>query len=68
MATKRLAPGQRLKRWRTSNDMQQAEVAKCFGVTVSAVSEWERGTRTPRLPTLVLMARMDIMPVDAWVS
>jgi transcriptional regulator with XRE-family HTH domain len=53
----RLKEGQRLKRLRTSLDLTQKELAREFGVTPGAITQWELGDRT--IPGSVLRL-MDI--------
>ena len=66
MARKKLPPNERLRAWRADKGLRQAEVADMFGVTTSAVCDWEKGTRIPRLPTLLRMHREGIIEIEAW--
>ena len=58
---------QLLRKWRTDRDLLLRDIAEDFGVTIQAVSEWERGTRTPRLPTLIKMHELGIVDIQEWV-
>jgi transcriptional regulator with XRE-family HTH domain len=48
--------GDRIKLWRTTHKMSQAELAEAVGVTKAAVSEWENGKSTPRQHIQVAIA------------
>jgi transcriptional regulator with XRE-family HTH domain len=43
-----------LKTWRVINDWSQAQLASVLGVTIQAVSRWERGIR--EIPSFLYLA------------
>jgi transcriptional regulator with XRE-family HTH domain len=43
-----------LKKWRVKNDWSQSQLAAILGVTIQAVSRWERGTR--EIPSFLYLA------------
>lgn len=43
-----------LKKWRLKNDWSQAQLARVLGVTMQAVSMWERGVRS--IPSFLWLA------------
>ncbi|HUV51320.1 MAG TPA: helix-turn-helix transcriptional regulator [Anaerolineae bacterium] len=43
-----------LKKWRLKNDWSQEQLASALGVTIQAVSRWERGTR--KIPSFLFLA------------
>ena len=47
-----------LERMRRDAGLTQGELAELLGVDRSTVAKWETGKSTPRLPTLVEMARL----------
>lgn len=48
--------GMRIQELRNGRNMKQAEFAKLLGVTKSAVSSYENGTRLPSYEVLIKMA------------
>ena len=49
--------GERIKLWRTTHKLSQAQLAEAVGVTKAAVSEWESGKSSPRQLHQVAIAR-----------
>jgi len=43
-----------LKKWRVKNDWSQSQLGAILGVTIQAVSRWERGTR--EIPSFLYLA------------
>jgi transcriptional regulator with XRE-family HTH domain len=48
---------QKIKELRSAKRMSQAELGDIVGVTRAAVQQWERGTTTPSLENLSILAR-----------
>lgn len=51
-----------VKNIRAKIGMSQRQFANTFGFSVSAVRHWERGDRTPRGPSLVLLRLIEKAP------
>jgi transcriptional regulator with XRE-family HTH domain len=49
--------GKRLKELRSLNDISQAELAKCLGVTTSTVGLYETDSRNPSFEVLTKMSK-----------
>lgn len=56
---------QNIVRLRKANGMTQEQLAEALGVTFAAVSKWERGAATPELDTIVELADLFCVSVDA---
>lgn len=50
--------GQRLKQLRKQNDLSQKDVAQHLKITVSALSQYETGKRTPKNESLLILAKL----------
>lgn len=46
-----------IKKFRHQSNLTQTELAQFCGITKAAISNYEQGTRTPRLKHLVLMVK-----------
>lgn len=53
-----------IRYWRKQRDMLQEQLAEALGVSVGAVSKWERGAAVPELRYLVEMADLFAVSVD----
>lgn len=57
--------GSKLKRWRLARTMTVRELAQKSGVNHSAISEIERGKRTPHPSTIRKLAEaLDVEPLE----
>lgn len=56
---------QNISRMRRERDMTQERLAEALGVTFAAVSKWERGVATPELSTIMELADLFSVSVDA---
>lgn len=56
--------GARILQLRRDQDLTQAELAECLGISYQAVSSWERGASMPDISKLVDLARMLHTSVD----
>ncbi|MCL2703720.1 MAG: helix-turn-helix transcriptional regulator [Defluviitaleaceae bacterium] len=54
----------RIGKLRASKNLSMKVVAKRIGVTISSVSAYENGTRTPSLVTLIKMAHLFNVSID----
>ena len=57
--------GQRIKTFRTNNDITQAELAGKLGVSVQTVSKWECDTGMPDIIQIVPLAQVLGVSADA---
>ena len=56
---------QNISRMRRERGMTQEKLAEALGVTFAAVSKWERGAATPELSTIMELADLFSVSVDA---
>ncbi len=56
--------GSKLRHLRVQNNLTQAQLAERFGVTTSAVSSYESGTRQPTYETLIKYSRIFHVTTD----
>lgn len=56
--------GENIRRLRKENSMMQENLAEALGVSVGAVSKWERGAAAPDLNYIVEMASLFAVSVD----
>lgn len=57
-----------IRSMRKQHGMMQEQLAEALGVSVAAVSKWERGTATPELGYIVEMAELFGVSVDALIG
>lgn len=61
----KISISQNISRLRKENGMTQEALAEALGVSFAAVSKWERGVATPELDTIVELADLFGISVDA---
>ena len=61
----KIAISQNIGRLRKQNGMTQEQLAEAMGVSFAAVSKWERGVATPEVDTIVELADLFGVSVDA---
>lgn len=61
----KISISQNISRLRRQNGMTQEQLAEAMGVSFAAVSKWERGVATPELDTIVELADLFGVSVDA---
>ena len=54
---------ERLKKTRELNELSQKNLAKLLNVSISAISNWERGTATPSTQSIIKLC--EILKVSA---
>jgi transcriptional regulator with XRE-family HTH domain len=61
---------ERLREWRRSRNYTQAEAAKALGVSQPTLSDYERGTKQPRIAQAARIAERTggEVPLDAWLD
>lgn len=58
-----------LKRIRTERGISQQELAKKVGVSQTAIYQWEKGTRTPKVDAIAKLASvLDVPPVQLFIT
>ena len=62
-----IAFGTRLHEWRTERHLTLKEVAGALGVSISIVSEWERGHRFPSVDHLYAVSRYTDTPACCYL-
>ena len=65
MKRMKITISQNISKLRKASGMTQEQLAEALGVSFAAVSKWERGVTTPELDTIVEMADLFCISVDA---
>lgn len=60
--------GQRIRQRREKKQWKQSEIADALGVSVQAVSKWERGVNAPDLSTLPSLAKLLDISLDSLLA
>jgi transcriptional regulator with XRE-family HTH domain len=60
--------GQRIRQCREKKQWNQSEIADALGVSVQAVSKWERGVNAPDLSSLPSLAKLLDVSLDALLA
>lgn len=57
--------GQKITYYRTLNNMTQVQVARCIGISRSAVNGWEMGFSSPQLKHVIALSALFGITIDS---